>query len=116
VLETSQPPAFYVPADDVALEHLVASARRSWCEWKGEAHYWSIDVGGEILPDAAWSYPDPSSGYEAIAGHLAFYPQHVEACWVDDERVRPNPGDFYGGWVTSAVVGPFKGAPGTLHW
>jgi uncharacterized protein (DUF427 family) len=117
VLETSQPPAFYLPGDDVDLSVMVPSPRRSMCEWKGVASYWSIDLGdGTIVPDAAWSYGHPVPGYAAIAGHLAFYAQSVDECWVDDERVEPNPGMFYGGWITSKVVGPFKGAAGTLHW
>jgi uncharacterized protein (DUF427 family) len=116
VLETSQPPAFYLPPGDVATDLLEPSGRRSWCEWKGQATYWTARVGDEVAEDAAWSYPSPTPGFEAIAGHLAFYPQKVDACFVDGERVDPNPGSFYGGWITSAVVGPFKGAPGTEHW
>ena len=116
VLETSQAPGYYVPLDDVDTSRLVPSERRTTCEWKGRASYWSLQVGEVVVPDAAWSYPDPRAGFEAIAGHLAFYPQLVDACWVDGERVQANDGDFYGGWVTSKVVGPFKGAPGTWGW
>jgi uncharacterized protein (DUF427 family) len=117
VLETSQPPAFYLPPADVDRSVIVASPRRSTCEWKGVASYWSIAIGdGEVLADAAWSYEHPVAGFEPIAHHLAFYAQAVDECWVDDERVVPNPGMFYGGWITSKVVGPFKGAAGTLHW
>ncbi|MEN9645875.1 MAG: hypothetical protein RL238_2544 [Actinomycetota bacterium] len=112
VLETSQPPAFYLPPDDVDLTRLTRSSGSSWCEWKGPATYWQLD--GQ--PDVAWSYERPTPGFEAIRGHLAFYAQKVDECWVDDELVQPNPGNFYGGWITSRVVGPFKGAPGTLGW
>jgi uncharacterized protein (DUF427 family) len=116
VLETSQAPGFYLPADDVVPGVLVASDRHSTCEWKGRASYWSVQVGDRVAHDAAWSYPAPRPGFEAIAGHVAFYPQHMDACRVDDEVVQANEGDFYGGWITSRVVGPFKGAPGTWGW
>jgi len=112
VLETSQPPAFYLPPGDVALGRLSTSRGSSWCEWKGAATYWHLDD----VADAAWSYADPTPRFDAIRDHLAFYAQKVDECWVDDERVLPNPGNFYGGWITSAVVGPFKGGPGTLGW
>jgi uncharacterized protein (DUF427 family) len=116
VLETSQPPAYYLPPDDVATEHLRASQRHSHCEWKGLASYHDVVVDGVVSPDAAWSYPAPTERFAAIRDHLAFYPQRVDACFVDDERVQANDGDFYGGWITSWVVGPFKGGPGTLGW
>ncbi len=116
VLETSQPPAYYLPPADVATEHLRASDRRSSCEWKGVASYHDVVVDGVVSPDAAWSYPRPTERFAEIRDHLAFYPQRVDACFVDDERVQANDGDFYGGWITSWVVGPFKGGPGTLGW
>ena len=116
VLETSQPPAFYLPPEDVAVERLERSARHTLCEWKGHADYWTVRVGDRRAVDAAWSFPSPTPGFEAITDHLAFYPRAMDACWVDDERVETNEGDFYGGWITSRVVGPFKGAPGTGHW
>ena len=112
VLETSQPPAFYLPAADADLTRLTRSAGSSWCEWKGQATYWQLDD----VDDAAWSYASPTPGFVAIAGHFAFYAQKVDECWVDHEQVQPNPGNFYGGWITSRVVGPFKGGPGTLGW
>jgi uncharacterized protein (DUF427 family) len=112
VLETSQPPAFYLPPADIDLARLSRSASSSWCEWKGHATYWQLDD----VPDAAWSYPSPTAAFTAIADHLAFYAQKVDECWVDDEQVQPNPGNFYGGWITSSVVGPFKGGPGTRGW
>jgi uncharacterized protein (DUF427 family) len=112
VLETSQPPAFYLPPADVDRTRLTRSASRSWCEWKGGTTYWQLDD----IADAAWSYAAPSPGFEAIRDHLAFYAQKVDECWVGDELVVPNPGSFYGGWITSSVVGPFKGGAGTLGW
>ena len=107
VLETSQPPAFYLPRTDVAAEHLVPGRGRSFCEWKGAATYWTVVVGDGTVVDAAWSYERPTTRFGSIAGHLAFYARLVDECWVDDERVVANPGNFYGGWITSQVVGPF---------
>jgi uncharacterized protein (DUF427 family) len=116
VLETSQPPAFYLPPEDVDLDLLVATPTRTFCEWKGLAEYRTLQVGDRVSPDAAWLYRQPTPAFAAINGHLSFYPQRVDACFVDDERVDPNEGSFYGGWITSRVVGPFKGGPGTGHW
>jgi uncharacterized protein (DUF427 family) len=116
VLETSQPPAFYVPPSEVHPGALSRSESRSFCEWKGAATYWDLQVGDAIVRDAAWSYESPVDAFAAITGYLAFYAQRVDACWVDDEQVRPNPGTFYGGWITSAVVGPFKGGTGSAGW
>lgn len=112
VLETSQPPAFYLPPADIDMTRLQRTSSRTWCEWKGAATYWQLDD----LADVAWSYARPAAGFAAITDHLAFYAQKVDECWVDDEQVQPNPGNFYGGWITSQVVGPFKGAPGTQGW
>jgi uncharacterized protein (DUF427 family) len=117
ILETSHPPVYYLSPDDIAMQYLVPSQRRtSFCEWKGSARYWNIVIGNTLVPDAAWSYPEPSRTYLALKDHLAFYANRVDECWVDGERVQPQPGDFYGGWITSHVRGPFKGAPGTLGW
>ena len=116
VLETSQPPAFYFPPGDVDPDVLRPSAAGSWCEWKGQASYWTLVVGDRVSPDAAWSYAHPAPGFTAIADHLAFYPQRVDRCTVDGEVVAANDGDFYGGWITSHVVGPFKGGPGSRGW
>lgn len=116
VLETSHPPVYYVPAGDVVPGVLEPAAGRTFCEFKGVAVYWTAAAGGRRSPEAAWSYPHPSPGYEALRGHVAFYPGRVDACSVDGERVEPQPGDFYGGWVTSRVKGPFKGGPGTTGW
>ena len=116
VLETSHPPTIYLPPGDVRRDLLTASdARSTWCEFKGAARYFDVSVG-ERLHAVAWSFPDPTPGYEALRDHLAFYPGRVDAAWLDDERVHAQEGDFYGGWITADLVGPFKGAPGTLGW
>lgn len=113
VLETSHPPAVYIPLADVAEGVLEPSAQRAtFCEFKGHASY--LDVGGRRA--AAWEYPSPSPGYEALRDHVAFYPDRVDACFLGDEQVRPQEGGFYGGWLTADVTGPFKGGPGTSGW
>lgn len=116
VLETSHPPSYYIPPADIRMEWLSPAAGRSVCEYKGVARYWSLTVGGRSADSAAWSYPNPLPGFEAIRDHLSFYAGRVDACYVDEERVQPQAGDFYGGWITSDLVGPFKGAPGTWLW
>ena len=116
VLETSHPPNYYIPFDDVRPDVLVPTRKSTFCEYKGEAGYFTVIAGGRREVDAAWCYPDPSPGYEALVGHVAFYPGRMEACYVDDELVRPQPGGFYGGWITSDIVGPFKGERGTEWW
>lgn len=117
ILETSHPPVYYLPRSAVAMEWLgLSRAHQSFCEFKGLATYWSISIPGHRSPDAAWSYESPAPRYAALRGHLAFYATRVDECWVDDERVVPQAGDFYGGWITSNLRGPFKGAPGTRHW
>lgn len=112
VLETASPPTYYIPAADVNFDALVAAPGSSFCEWKGAAVYWALAGGGEAV---AWSYPEPSERFAAIRNAVGFYPGRV-ACFVDGERVRPQPGHFYGGWVTDEIVGPVKGEPGTGHW
>lgn len=116
VLETSHPPVYYIPPDDIARKYLRGAPGSSWCEFKGYAKYWSLDVDGRKAENVAWSYSTPSSAFTDIAGHLAFYASRVSECWVDDERVQPQEGDFYGGWITSRIVGPFKGGAGTRGW
>jgi len=116
VLETSQAPAYYVPSEFVDLEHLAETSRRTGCEWKGRAAYADVAAGGRRAENAAWTYPDPTPRFAEIRDHWAFYAQSVDECWVDDERVDPNEGDFYGGWITANVTGPFKGGSGTLFW
>ncbi len=116
VLETSQPPAYYVAAAFVDASLLVPSERRTFCEWKGVAEYADIVVGEQRVADAGWTYPEPTSTFAELTDHWAFYAQKADECWIDDERVTSNEGSFYGGWVTANVTGPFKGAPGTSHW
>jgi uncharacterized protein (DUF427 family) len=116
VLETWHPPSWYIPAAGFAAGTLVPAQGSSFCEWKGRARYFDLAAGGKVAPRAAWSYPDPTPAFAAIAGHVALYAGRVDACLVDEDRVTPQPGDFYGGWITSDVEGPFKGAPGTRHW
>jgi uncharacterized protein (DUF427 family) len=117
ILETSHPPVYYIPPADIAMHHLKPSQRRgSFCEFKGIATYWTIDLPNANSPDAAWSYAHPSPAYAALRDHLAFYASRVDECTVDGELVHPQPGDFYGGWITSRITGPFKGPPGTLGW
>lgn len=120
VLETAGPPTYYFPPGDVRTDLLVPGNMRTICEWKGVARYWSLHVPGDEgereARDAAWSYSDPKEGYEALAGYFAFFAGRVDRCTVGDERVVPQPGDFYGGWITRDVVGPFKGGPGTEGW
>ncbi len=117
VLETSHPPTYYLPLADGRADLLVASSSSSICEFKGRASYLTLVLpSGRRIEDVAWVYPAPSPGFEAIAGHLAFYVSKVDEAWVGDEQARPQAGGFYGGWVTSRVVGPFKGEPGTGGW
>lgn len=116
VLETSHPPVYYFPKDDVRTEFLQRETGCSVCEWKGEAGYWTLTVNGQKSANAAWSYEHPKPVFAPICGYLAFYPGRVDECYVDEERVQPQPGGFYGGWITSDVTGPFKGEPGSKGW
>jgi uncharacterized protein (DUF427 family) len=117
VLETSHPPTVYVPPGDLAEGVLVPSGHgTTWCEFKGTARYLDAVAGGRRVPAVAWTYPDPSPGYEALRSHVAFYPGRVDAAWLDDERVQAQEGGFYGGWITAELAGPFKGPPGTRGW
>ena len=112
--ETASPPTVYLPPEDVLLEHFVkVPQRQSLCEWKGSAEYWAL--ADEPDKPVAWVYPRPFSEYARLQGYFAFYPQYVD-CFVDGERVRPQPGSFYAGWITDDLVGPFKGEPGSGHW
>jgi uncharacterized protein (DUF427 family) len=117
VLETSHPPTIYIPPADLRGELLADSgARSTWCEFKGAARYLDAIVHGRRFESVGWSYPEPSSGYEALRDHVAFYPGRVDGAWLDDERVQSQRSDFYGGWITSELIGPFKGPSGTLGW
>lgn len=116
VLETSHPPVYYLPLDDIRMDLLEPAEGSSYCEWKGAARYWSVRAGGQLLDRVGWSYPEPSRGFEPIRDHIAFYAGPFDAVLVDGEQVTPQPGGFYGGWVTPDVVGPFKGIPGSMGW
>jgi uncharacterized protein (DUF427 family) len=116
ILETSHPPVYYIPREDVQMALLRPAAGSSFCEWKGRASYLDLVCGDERVARAAWTYEAPVRAYAALAGHVAFYSSRVDECYVGDERVDPQAGDFYGGWITSDVVGPFKGGPGTIGW
>jgi uncharacterized protein (DUF427 family) len=116
VLETSHAPSYYLPREDVRMDLLRPSPTASHCEWKGAASYWSYAGGSREIPDLAWSYEHPDAGFEAIRGHLAFYAAKVDEAWVGDEQATPQPGGFYGGWMTSRIVGPVKGGPGSWGW
>jgi uncharacterized protein (DUF427 family) len=116
VLETSHPPAFYLPREDVAEELLAPAEGATVCEWKGRAAYLDVVAGGRVARRAAWWYPSPRGPFAAIAGRVAFYPGRVDGCFVGDERVRAQEGDFYGGWITDEIDGPFKGGAGTGGW
>ena len=116
ILETSHPPTFYIPPQDVHTSCLEPSQQTSFCEFKGQAVYFNIRAGDRYSKDAAWYYPTPSPGYEAITGYYAIYSNKVDKCTVGGQVVKPQPGDFYGGWITPDVVGPFKGEPGTMSW
>jgi uncharacterized protein (DUF427 family) len=116
VLETSHPPTYYLPLDAFAEGVLRPAAGSSYCEWKGHASYYDLVSAARTAPRAGWTYPRPSPGFEALVGHVAVMPGAMDACTVDGEVVVPQEGGFYGGWITSRVVGPFKGGPGTRGW
>jgi uncharacterized protein (DUF427 family) len=116
VCETASPPTYYIPREDIAPGVLVEAGGGSYCEWKGRAVYWTLRVGDREALAAGWSYPSPTRTFAAIADHVAFYAGRVDACFVGEAPVTPQPGGFYGGWITPDVVGPFKGDPGTGHW
>ena len=115
ILETSGPPVFYIPPSDIDMQLLKKADGSSICEWKGPAVYWDVVLNGEKIVYAGWSYPDPFPGYEEIQHYVAFYPSKLD-CFVDGEKALPQPGKFYGGWVTSELTGPFKGEKGTEWW
>ena len=112
VLETSHPPTYYLAPQDIAMGRLTRNARITGCEWKGRANYFDLDG----IENAAWCYDAPTSTFRQMTGYLSFYASKVDECWVNDERIKAQEGDFYGGWITSNLTGPFKGGPGTLGW
>jgi uncharacterized protein (DUF427 family) len=116
ILETSHPPTYYIPPEEVRREYLSITQHRSSCEFKGQASYYTLSVRGQISPDAAWFYPAPSPAFIGLKNYIAFYSNRVDACFVGDERVQAQIGDYYGGWITNEIVGPFKGGPGTMGW
>ena len=115
-IETSHPPTCYFPRTDVHAELVRSPRPGSLCEWKGAAVYFDVSVEGELIREAAWSYPQPTAAFASIAGHIVFYAAPFEGCFVHGERVTPQPGGFYGGWITSDLAGPFKGVPGSRFW
>jgi uncharacterized protein (DUF427 family) len=116
VLETSHPPVYYAPPNDIEAGLITCSTRGAFCEWKGDAQYFDVTSGDDRTKNAAWAYPDPSPDFAILKDYVAFYPALMESCWLDDERVSPQPGVFYGGWITADIVGPFKGEPGSEFW
>jgi uncharacterized protein (DUF427 family) len=116
VLETSHPPVYYLPILDFHEGVLSPADRQSFCEFKGSASYFHVQGGDQVRPFAAWAYLDPTPRFEDIRSHVAIYAHHMDECWVGERLVKPQPGDFYGGWITDNIVGPFKGGPGTFGW
>jgi uncharacterized protein (DUF427 family) len=114
LLETASPPTFYIPINDIDIAQLQTISGSSYCEWKGRARYWALKRD-ESLQMIAWDYPNPTEIFAAIKNHLAFYPGRIN-CFIDDEKVKPQDGGFYGGWVSSEIVGPWKGQEGTGNW
>ncbi|WP_045113543.1 DUF427 domain-containing protein [Microscilla marina] len=117
ILETSHPPTYYFPPEDVNLEYLeLVENKTSFCEYKGAASYYNLRVEDRVVQNVAWFYANPSPKYQALQNHLCFYASKVDACYVNDELVQAQEGDFYGGWITSQIVGPFKGGANTWGW
>ncbi|GAC1650181.1 MAG: DUF427 domain-containing protein [Mycobacterium sp.] len=116
VLETSHPPSYYLPCACFRAGSLRPAVGSSWCEWKGQASYFDLVTAASVAARAAWTYLDPTPGYRVIAGAVAVMPGRMDRCTVKGEDVTPQPGGFYGGWATSWIVGPFKGAPGSMGW
>lgn len=117
ILETSHPPVYYFPPESIKMEYLQKQyGAKSHCEFKGIAEYWDISINGKVVLAAAWSYPQPHGRYKDVQDYLAFYPSKAEACFVNGELVQSQKGDFYGGWITKDIVGPFKGGVGTWGW
>ncbi len=116
VLETSHPPVYYIPPNDINQSYLRPARGTSYCEWKGKASYYDVIVNEKIAPRAAWDYAQPTAAFYSIKDHVAFYAWAMDACLVNGEKARPQPGNFYGGWITDDVIGPFKGGPDSRGW
>jgi uncharacterized protein (DUF427 family) len=116
ILETCHPPVYYIPPEDIKREYLTLTNRHTFCEFKGAASYYTITVGDQTVQNAAWFYSEPHPDYQALKNYVAFYASQMEACYVGDEKVTGQEGDFYGGWITGDIVGPYKGGPGTFGW
>ena len=117
VLETSHPPSYYIPSEDIQMQYLQQnSPQKSFCEWKGVARYYSVKVGDKQADNVGWYYSNPTPEFAEIKDYVAFYPALMDACYVDGELVQPQQGGFYGGWITSDISGPFKGQPGSWGW
>ncbi len=116
VLETSHPPTYYFPPEDIKLEHLIETPRKISCEWKGRYQYYDVKIGDKYIQYAAWRYFEPTPDFVTIQTYYSFSARLMDACYVNDELVTPQSGDFYAGWITADIVGPFKGEPGTWGW
>ncbi|MEL6652722.1 MAG: DUF427 domain-containing protein [Bacteroidota bacterium] len=116
ILETSHPPTYYLPKADIQMQYLVENPRQSFCEFKGRASYYDLKMGEEMISQLAWYYPTPNQKYAQLQDHLCFYASKLDTCYVNDEKVQAQAGDFYGGWITANIKGPFKGGPGTFGW
>ena len=116
ILETSHPPVYYLPPDDIQMQFLLPTSGNSFCEWKGMVKYYDLEVNGRSAPKVGWYYPDPTTNFRTIQNYIAFYPGPMDACTVNGEKVTPQPGGFYGGWITRNIVGPFKGGIDTMWW
>jgi uncharacterized protein (DUF427 family) len=116
VLETSHPPTYYIPFGDINQKYLKPTDHRTYCEFKGQAAYFDLLVNDNVIQNVGWYYPKPNLKFESIKDHVCFYPSKLDTCLVNDEKVKAQEGDFYGGWITSNIVGPFKGGPGTWGW
>jgi uncharacterized protein (DUF427 family) len=116
VLETSHPPVYYLPLEDIQQDYLIRTPRTTFCEWKGKARYYTVKVGDRVAENVGWFYSDPTPNFAEIKDYVAFYPSRMDACYVDGEQAVAQPGDFYGGWITPEIVGPFKGVAGSWGW
>ena len=116
LLETSHPPVYYIAPEYVKMEYLKPAGYASYCEWKGTASYYNISVAEKEVANAVWTYPKPIMAFKPIKNHFAFYAHFMDFCTVNGESVTPQPGKFYGGWITSNIIGPFKGEPGSRGW